>query len=197
MDYFNKISKNYKLNNFNIIHNFIKKKESIAFKKILKKIKNKKKISAIDIGSGSGFYSNILYSNGIRNISCIDSSKGMLGQIKINNVKLINKNFLSTNYKSKFDLIIAMGILEFLPGYKKFIRKISSLAKKNATIIILMPKKNFFSFFYFIFHLLRGNNICFHKMNDLTNYLKVFGWINISISFVFPISNLLVAKIKK
>ena len=71
----------------------------------------------------------------------------MLGQIKINNVKLINKNFLSTNYKSKFDLIIAMGILEFLPGYKKFIRKYQSLAKKNATIIILMPKKNFFHFF--------------------------------------------------
>ena len=130
MNYFDKISKNYKLNSFNIIHRIIKKKETIVFKKILKKIKNKNKISAIDIGAGSGFYSNILYSSGIRNISCIDSSKNMLRQIKINNVKLINKNFLNTNYKLKFDLIIAMGILEFLPNYKEFIKKISSLSKK-------------------------------------------------------------------
>ena len=76
----------------------------------------------------------------------------MLGQIKINNVKLINKNFLSTNYKSKFDLIIAMGILEFLPGYKKFIRKISSLAKKCDYYNFNAKKKFFFIFlFYFPF----------------------------------------------
>tara|TARA_B100000700_G_C14953262_1_gene812731 strand:- start:909 stop:1499 length:591 start_codon:yes stop_codon:yes gene_type:complete len=196
MNYFDKISKNYKLNSFNIIHRIIKKKETIVFKKILKKIKNKNKISAIDIGAGSGFYSNILYSSGIRNISCIDSSKNMLRQIKINNVKLINKNFLNTNYKLKFDLIIAMGILEFLPNYKEFIKKISSLSKKNTIIIILMPKKNVFSFFYFIFHLLKGNIIHFHKINDVMNYLKMFGWVNIDKFFVFPVSNLLVAKIK-
>jgi len=196
MEYFEKISKNYKLNNFNFIHSLIKQKESVIFKKILKKYNNKKKIAALDVGSGAGFYSEILYSKGIKNITCLDSSIGMLKQIKIKKAKLVNKNIFQFRSKNKFDLIIVMGVIEFVSNYKNFLKQATRFAKKDTVIIILMPSKNLFSFFYYIFHLINGNLIHLYNANKIANYLNYLGWNILNHNKIFPQSTLIVAKLE-
>tara|TARA_B100000902_G_scaffold25383_2_gene30511 strand:- start:765 stop:1352 length:588 start_codon:yes stop_codon:yes gene_type:complete len=195
MEYFEKISKNYKLNNFNFFHSLIKQKESDIFKKVLKNYYINQKKTALDIGSGAGFYSEILYSKGIQNITCLDSSIGMLKQIKIKKAKLINKNIFQFKSKKKFDIIIAMGVLEFISNYKNFLKKTTKLAKKDTLIIILMPNKNLFSFFYYIFHIFNGNLIHLYNVKKITKYLNFLGWNILENNKIFPLSTLIVAKL--
>lgn len=196
MRYFDKLSKNYRPSNFNFIHSFIKQKESNIFKKVLKKYNSKKKITAIDIGSGAGYYSEILYSKGIKNITCLDTSIRMLKQIKIKKAKLVNKNIFQFRSKNKFDLIIVMGLIEFVSKYKNFFKQTTKLAKKDTVIIILMPSKNLFSFFYYIFHLMNGNLIHLYNPKKLVNYLNFLGWNILNYNKIFPQSTLIVAQLE-
>jgi 2-polyprenyl-6-hydroxyphenyl methylase/3-demethylubiquinone-9 3-methyltransferase len=196
MRYFDKLSKNYSPSNFNFIHSFIKQKESNIFKKVLKKYNSKKKITAIDIGSGAGYYSEILYSKGIKNITCLDTSIRMLKQIKIKKAKLVNKNIFQFRSKNKFDLIIVMGLIEFVSKYKNFFKQTTKLAKKDTVIIILMPSKNLFSFFYYIFHLMNGNLIHLYNPKKLVNYLNFLGWNILNYNKIFPQSTLIVAQLE-
>ena len=193
MNYFDKVSNKYELNKFNILHSVIKKREEIVFKQILKRIKIRGKNNAIDLGAGSGFYSKILYSKGIKKITCVDTSKKMLSKIRIKNVNLINKNVLKIKNKKKFDLIIVMGLLEFINNYKNLLKKVTNFAKKNSSIIILMPKLNIFSFFYFFHHILNGNKISFHNEKEVIKLLKFLGWKKINMVSTFPSSTFLFA----
>ena len=120
MIYFDNKSKIYLKENFNFIHKIIKKKEIILFKRIIKSLIYKKKIDILDIGSGVGTYTKLLTIKSCT-ITCIDSSKKMLDKITNKKIRKIHTNFLKFKKSRKYDLILSLGVIEFVKDYTIFV----------------------------------------------------------------------------
>ena len=117
--------------------------------KILKfyrsKIKSKKKIKFLEIGSGHGLMTKFLLENSSQNEGLIcDISKQSLNltksiiqnQVKHNNLKFINKDFFKLNSRSKFDLIIMGEVIEHVKNPKKFLLKAKQMLAKKGKIFL-------------------------------------------------------------
>lgn len=106
--------------------------------------KNEKK--ALDIGCGPGVMVDELLEKGYR-INCVDASPEM--------INLTNKKYGSDDrieasvgnvYKldfpdNCFDLVTAMGLLEYLDDQEKAMKEINRVTKKDGIIIITFPNK--------------------------------------------------------
>ena len=71
--------------------------------------------------------------------------------------------------KEKYDLILCLGVLEFLDKPKSFFLRISGFLKPKGKIIVLLPLSRFWSLGYQFLYRLRGVSIhplTLKEMND-------------------------------
>lgn len=195
MIYFDNKSKIYLKENYNFIHKIIKKKEIILFKKIIKSLIYKKKIDILDIGSGVGTYTKLLTIKSCT-ITCIDSSKKMLDKITNKKIRKIHTNFLKFKKSRKYDLILSLGVIEFVKDYTIFLKKVTHISKKNTSVIFLLPGNNLLSFFYKLYHTISGNKIYLHNLDNIISVLEKLGWTIIYKKKIVFFSTFLVAKFK-
>ena len=69
----------------------------------------------------------------------VDTSKDLIKiakNYKINNCKLLNKDFMKLNYKFEFDIVTASGVLAFYDDFSKPLNKMISFLKKNGHLYI-------------------------------------------------------------
>ena len=107
--------------------------------------------SVLEIGSGSGILLNLLSENfddinfeGIEPFGEGFSSLTSLNSLSRENgvsIKNIGYEDLSTNYK--YDLIFCINVFEHLNNWRNFLKKMSSLLKKNGKLIVLCPNYGF------------------------------------------------------
>ena len=127
----------------------------------------------------------------------IDFSKRMLSHIKNSKIKKIYGDVNKVKIKGNFDLIICMGLLEFLKKFQIIIRKIKILSKKDSYLIMLVPKKNFFGLIYKFYHLIIHNiNINLFSIQELEKLLIKNKYIIINRINIFPSSIMLLVKKK-
>lgn len=99
----------------------------------------KPKINVLDIGVGTGQTSEI-FVNSDTNVSCIDISGDMLSvaKSKYPYKELIQYDvedgLLKLFPEEKFDIIVAVGILEFIKDIKKTLSELKQLLKNNGVI---------------------------------------------------------------
>lgn len=113
--------------------------------KILKKYKNIKNI--LEIGSGDGEFAIMAKKNGF-DVSCLEINDRFNKNLKKNNINIINKkieDLNSTDFKSKFDCIVAFHVIEHV-DINSFIKIIKSLSKKKSIIFIITPNIESLSF---------------------------------------------------
>ena len=119
---------------------FESRKEIIKF--FLKKKIKKKNIEILDFGCGVGINFKMLSEFGT--VYYYDQNKDIVNQNKkrfnSNNFKHINKLKKSTK---KFDLIVALDVIEHIEDDKKIIKILSNKLKKNGKILITVPAYNF------------------------------------------------------
>lgn len=171
--YFNTVAENYaKRNNFFPLR-IIKNHEY----NILTKFINKKKFSnSIELGCGSGFYTKFIKKITENKFYVTDISKKMLDQIKDNSIIKINNKLENCKITCRFDLVVIAGVLEFMINYEKLFRKINLITKKKTILLILLPKKNLFNYFYYLYYFVKNIKIKLHADNDLINYLKLYNF---------------------
>lgn len=103
-----------------------------------------KKISILDIASGTGYIAQKISDEGYSNITVSDRSLVAISILKkkFKNVKKINlpKKLL---IDEKFDCILILDVLEHIENDYESLRKIKSLLKKNGKIIISVPAYEF------------------------------------------------------
>ena len=108
----------------------------------LKKKLKKKNIEILDFGCGVGINFKMLSEFGT--VYYYDQNKDIVNQNKkrfnSNNFKHINKLKKSTK---KFDLIVALDVIEHIEDDKKIIKILSNKLKKNGKILITVPAYNF------------------------------------------------------
>ena len=109
------------------------------------KIKSRKKIRFLEIGSGHGLMTKYLLENSSQNSGLIcDISKQSLSltksiiqkQANQNNLKFINKDFFKLDSKFKFDLIIMGEVIEHVKNPKKFLLKAKRMLAKDGKIFL-------------------------------------------------------------
>ena len=103
--------------------------------------------SVLDIGCGSGRYSVEFARRGARVVVGIDFAERMLdlarglaerqgvGQV----CKFIKADFFTYNFQDKFDICVAIGVLEYLSDPQAFLQRLKTVA--GSMIIISVPVK--------------------------------------------------------
>jgi len=147
----------------------------------------KKYITILDIGSGSGYiHQHVLPKSKSKIIRyyALDKDINMINFSKKNNIinhsakiSFLHANILDVNFFKKVDLIIlSFSLLEFKPN-QKFCKKLSKYLKKNASILIFIPdilqdileKHEFSSLKKYI-----DNKLFFKKRNKFTKVVFPF-----------------------
>ncbi len=124
------IEKKFGTNEINEATNLLKirlKKNNIN----LNLIKNK---NVIDIGCGSGRYSEALNKLGARSVTCFDN--GIRPKQLNKKFKFISGSILNINIDQKFDLVFCNGRLSHINEWKIGLRQISKLKKKDGWVWI-------------------------------------------------------------
>ncbi len=122
---------------------------ALRAKIILENIEKIKPQKILDAGCGRGFYINALtYFKFIKEIHGADINNKYLNIAKKNiadkRVRIIKTNLYSLPYPDNyFDFIIASEILEHLTDDKKALLELKRVLKKNGTLIITVPNRNF------------------------------------------------------
>lgn len=118
--------------------------EHPGFMKLLPSVKNK---TILDIGCGTGVMIKDLLKLGAKKVIGTDASKKMI-EISNNNLKkeiqkkkveLYLDDISKTIIKEKYDLITCSLVLDNVVDYKKAIKNISKLLKKNGIFIFSVP----------------------------------------------------------
>lgn len=112
--------------------------------------------TVLDAGCGAGFYTRELLRRGCL-VSAIDLSDKMLEQVAAIGVDEVVKGDICTVELSRqFDKILCAGTLEFCQSPEKAIANLAKHLKPEGRLVVLVPKRGFFSGIYFLFHKLHG-----------------------------------------
>lgn len=133
------------------------------------KDKNKKS-KILDIGCADGKLMEDFINLGFQDLSGIDNSENMISIAK----KKLKKNNLNLNFytqdvekiklKDKYNIITAIGLIEYLNNINKFSTKIDSLLKKNGILIIESRNK--------LFNLYSSNRYTLNDKKKLDKYFE-------------------------
>lgn len=118
------------------------KLESRFFKKIIQNhFKHEKKIEVLDVGGGTGFICDVIRRNVNREIrfTILDLDKAALEIAERNGYSTIHGSIEEVNIQSKFDLIIALNLIEHVGNPSAVIRKFRSALRDNGIIVIKTP----------------------------------------------------------
>ncbi|MFO7809833.1 MAG: class I SAM-dependent methyltransferase, partial [Candidatus Delongbacteria bacterium] len=116
---------------FNTLLNLIPKDRNTEFDNIIE----------IGCGNGAGAeYLKDLYSH----YTGIDISSKLIQIAKKNyaseNAEFFCSDILQFEEKTKYDLIVCVGVLHHLPDLKKYLKKISDMGHKNSIFLFLEPQ---------------------------------------------------------
>ena len=150
--------------------------------KIISRFVKKNKIkSVLDIGCSTGKLIRYLKKDNKNLKLCgFDIDKSLIKQAQINNPNINHDNFwiddlLNLKSKSKFDLILCFGLLQFVKNPFKILDKLKNNLNKNGVIII--STQNFF------FNFVSFNDISANFLSKVSN-LKNKKFIKISKVFL-------------
>ncbi|NEN23409.1 class I SAM-dependent methyltransferase [Cryomorpha ignava] len=159
-------------------------------------LKNKP-LSFLDIGAGTGIFSNILLELGLEGIgidlntsSCDRNNKHNQKYVDSNKYSVVNQDYFEIEIHSKFDIIFSSMVIEHLPNNKvdDYFAKAISLLKPNGRIITLVPAQmKYWGIEDEIAgHFKRYTRNCFHEIAKKNN-LEVAQLAGLT----YPLSNLL------
>ena len=103
--------------------------------KLIENLIPSKESKIIEIGCGNGEITDYLHSKGFRKIKATDNN---LIPSKSKPVNFEKKDAFEINY-SKYDVIIAWGVFEYILNLEKFLDKLSRETKKGVVIIFSVP----------------------------------------------------------
>jgi len=114
--------------------------------------------SFLEIGAGAGFYTKHFLHSGFE-MTCLDSSEMMVKELSELKVKVIHGNFEKIDLKGQYDVILMLGVIEFLESPWFALGKTHHRLKDDGHLYAFFPMNNFFGFIYKWFHLLHGFQI--------------------------------------
>ncbi|MDD5489370.1 MAG: class I SAM-dependent methyltransferase [Candidatus Moranbacteria bacterium] len=135
-----------------------------------------KKDHVFEVGAGTGFYSLDIASR-VSSLVALEPSEGMSDFLKdkierqnINNIKIVNQDFFDFSSAEKFDHVIAVGVLDYISDWQKFLERCLGLSKK--TLIFTAPQKGILGQIYKIASRFEKIQIFLYNKSQLEDCLK-------------------------
>jgi cyclopropane fatty-acyl-phospholipid synthase-like methyltransferase len=126
----------------------VREQESRAINDLFEKYLGKDD-NVLEIGAGTGYYSmNIALR--VRSLIALEPSTAMSNFLEkkitaegAGNISIINSSFEDYKSQSKFDYVVAIGVLDYVEDWKNFLERCLGLAEK--TVIFTAPQKGIWS----------------------------------------------------
>jgi SAM-dependent methyltransferase len=99
--------------------------------------------SVLEIGYGTGYFTNILYELGVRKYTGADITDSFAEKLKrkFPGFRFLQKDITTDNLEGKFDLIVMIDVIEHIVTETKIARALSTLADslRDSGLLILAP----------------------------------------------------------
>lgn len=112
-----------------------------------------KDYNVLEIGAGTGRFT-VEIAKKVSAITALDISSKMLDELKskksslkLENINIINDDFLNHHFDIQYDAIVGFSSIEYIKDKKALFKKIASLLKPNGIIIITTAHNTFFRLF--------------------------------------------------
>ncbi|MBI2339900.1 MAG: class I SAM-dependent methyltransferase [Deltaproteobacteria bacterium] len=132
---------------------------------------------ALELGSGSGYYTRRLSDLGCRSLVAVDFSPKMVESIRIPGCvkkKADIQNFVS---EDRFDLILCAGALEFLEHPEVIFGNASKMLRTKGSLIVLLPLQSLLGRFYRLFHRSHHVPVRLFRLQEVDQWAKAAGLI--------------------
>lgn len=163
--YFDKVSVGYAKASDRFLWKKIRTREALAVSELLPKIGPG--TSALDLGCGSGYYTDLLHHHRVLNLTCVDFSVNMLNQINNPVFTKIAADIEKFRSKAKYDIILCAGALEFTQMPESVLANVSSMLNPGGSFILLCPAKSVLGLIYSGYHFGHAIRIKLFDRDDL------------------------------
>ncbi len=119
-------------------HKYRKNRFGAERLKILKEFFKKKNCNLLEIGCSTGFFLEEAKSYGW-NVKGIELNPSAVSFAKKKSIDVMNVDYVSTNFKKKFDIICAFDVLEHLFDPLKIVKKVKKDLKRNGLFFLYVP----------------------------------------------------------
>ncbi len=179
-DFYNDYSRNYeKVIRLPLVDRFMINRDRAVFDFL----PNSKDSVILDFGCGTGYYLMPLVKSA-KKIVAIDASKGMIevlrkriNKYRIKKIKTRIASIENFETKEKFDLILSIGVFNYLDDIELVLSKTYNLLKRGGTFIFTVPdRNNVFGWLYAMFWRIFNVKNKLYNKNDLVDALENTGF---------------------
>jgi len=187
-DYFDSVAGEYSSKSHKGFWGGIREKEERA---VFKAVAPSSGISYLELGCGSGYYTNMISKNSPSLLVAVDISQEMLKHLHVNNAKKVRADIRNVSFRRQFDRIICAGALEFLDDISVFLANMEGVLSSGAKMVLLLPRRGICGFFYKFFHSLHGVKVKLFTEKELKSILGQGKWKLESLSVPTPMTYVL------
>ena len=131
--------------------------------------------SVLDVGAGRGEYARFVLSRGAAQVKAVDGVLECLQQIRDPRIETARIDLNEFEETGVFDLVICLGVLEFIDQPKQLLEKVCKAVKHNGYLIVLYPPRHLYSWPYLFFHWINRNSIHLFSGSDILNWAEKSG----------------------
>jgi SAM-dependent methyltransferase len=171
--YFDSVAWNYQEAPNARIWRVVRRMEARAVQDSLGPLQGK---NIIELGCGSGFYTRLLLEMGARHVLAVDISPEMLRRLQMECVTPIMGDVATFTPDRSFEVLLATGVLEFVPDPEAVLRNAALFASPNARFVVLYPMANLLGLAYRLFHRRHGFHINLFRRWSICRLAQATGW---------------------
>ena len=164
----------YAPGSLNLVWKFLRNREKRLFHRLVQDLS---KDICLDFGAGSCEYSKTLLEMGAKKTLCVDFNPSFLKGEAFPGMEKIVVDVENYETGEKCDLILCLGVLEFLEKPERFLIRIRRFLKPSGRVIVLLPLSGGWSFCYRLVYLLQGIVIQPLTLKNTTDFLLNNGFL--------------------
>lgn len=173
IEYFNNVAHGYESKSGTGFWGVLRRKEEKAVMQALTPVSG---LACIEMGCGSGYYTNLISKYSPSFLVAVDISSKMLFHLKTQNAKKVKADIQNIRFHRQFDRILCAGALEFLPTIQPFLSNVKCLLTDEGKMVLLLPRRGLTGLFYKGFHRFHGIKINLFGADDFMAVLEQEGW---------------------
>lgn len=171
--YFDSVASGYHRASVGKIWGSLRRLEAAAVRRSLGSLQG---AEVIELGCGTGFYTELLFDMGARHVVAVDLSPDMLRYLRADRVTAIVADVATFAPDRPFEVLLAAGVLEFVSDPEAVLRNAARFALSGGRLVILYPKANLFGFAYRLFHSRHGFHINLFLRATVHRMAEAAGW---------------------
>lgn len=147
--------------------------------------------NVLEIGSGTGVYSQILLNSDVRSLTAFDHHVETSAYVEDPRFRFVSQPFESLTLDETFDAAILFGVLEFVTNPEVHISRLAEVTVPKGRVLILYPKEqSLLTLGYRKYHKAGGRSLHFLTNQKLKTIFEKNGFAQVTFQSAGPVNNL-------